>query len=503
MQSPDPQSLASGGSRPLVIVIGGGVSGLSAAVELADAGVLVTVLEQRQHPGGRTYSFVEEVTGDVVDNGQHLLMGCYHATRRYLEIIGSASLADLQPSLHIDFLHPQFGSSSLSCPAWPAPLHVLAGLLGLNSLSLKDRLSLLRVGWELQKNPATVERRLSALTVDEWLTSLGQSSENKKYLWDIIAIGSLNDDPRSVSALLFYRVLRSAFLGDRKHSSLLIPRVGLSELLVDPAVEFLKARGGVIKTGSAVDSVTVQNGRILNVRSGSESFGADAVISAVPYYALDSFLAGFSTKRRKQDDDDKPSFSSSPIITINLWFDRQVMEQEFVALLDARVHWVFNRTRMMGRGKSRMQNAGYRMQNSEDERQEAGGRKKKSEGRSQKAEGRQYLSLVISGASKYVELEKEQLVNMALDDLRLVFPPVRNATLVHSVVIKEKRATFSPTPDVVPLRPSSKTALKNLFLAGDWTDTGFPATIEGGILSGRTAAHDVRTFLGEKEGSFR
>ncbi|MEX1276551.1 MAG: hydroxysqualene dehydroxylase HpnE [Bacteroidota bacterium] len=498
MQHPERHIGAPDRPRSRVLVIGGGVSGLSAAVELTRHGYPVTLLEQRQHLGGRTYSFVDEVTGDVVDNGQHLLMGCYHETRRYLKTIGSDSRASLQPNLHIEFLHPQRGPATLSCPALPPPFHLLAGLLGLKSLSWKDRLGLLKVGWELQKDPVKVEPYLSLLTVDEWLTSLGQSPDNKKYLWDVIAIGSLNDDPRMVSALLFYRVLRSAFLGARENSSLLIPHVGLSELLVDPAVEFLESRGSSLRTGVGVDGVEVGEGRVRSVRAGTETLEVDAVVAAVPYYALDAIMPGLSTSGRQRSAGEEEGFESSPIITINLWFEKPVMEQEFVALLDSRVHWVFNKSRILASRKEE-----GRLQKADGRLQKADGRLQKADGRLQKADGRQYLSLVISGASGYVEMEKEGLIRMALEDLRQVFPAARNATLIHSLVVKEKRATFSPTPGIEVLRPSSRTHIENLFLAGDWTDTGFPATIEGAVTSGIKAAKYATVFLGEKERSFR
>jgi uncharacterized protein with NAD-binding domain and iron-sulfur cluster len=151
-------------------------------------------------------------------------------------------------------------------------------------------------------------------------------------------------------------------------------------------------------------------------------------------------------------------------VTINLWFDRIVMDQEFVALLDSRVHWVFNKSKMYGSTVS----------------------------------SRQYLSLVISGAASLVAMDSRDLVNVALEDLSRVFPRIRGAELVHSLVVKEKRATFSPRPGVEEHRPSSKTQVENLFLAGDWTDTGYPATIEGAVLSGRKAAEGIAEMLAEK-----
>ena len=441
-----------------VIVIGGGLAGLTAAVDLSSRGISVLVLEQRPHLGGRTYSFVDEKTGDVVDNGQHLMMGCYHATRWLLSTIGSDRLASLQPHLHIDFLHPIRGLSSLHCPGIPAPLHLLAGLLNLKNLSLLDRLKLLRVGLEIRKDPKIIEPQIASLTVHQWLDQLGQSEENKKYLWDIIAIGSLNDHPKEVSALLFYRVLRSAFLGSRENSSLLVPRAGLSQLFVDPCVDFIRSRGGDVMVNCGVDESLFEGNRLRGVRSSDGHIReARAFVSAIPWYAASPL---FSNAAGRQGWNVNGHLQSSPIVTINLWFDRVVMEQDFVALLDSRIHWVFNKSKIYGSKTTR-----------------------------------QYLSLVISGAASLMDVDSSELVKSALKELTAAFPPVRNAELVHSLVVKEKRATFSPHPDVEAHRPSSKTQFENLFLAGDWTDTGYPATIEGAVLSGRKAAEGVARII--------
>jgi squalene-associated FAD-dependent desaturase len=443
-----------------VIIVGGGLAGLSAAVDLSSRGISVLVLEQRPHLGGRTYSFVDETTGDVVDNGQHLMMGCYHATRWLLSTVGSDHLATLQPNLHIDFLHPVRGRSSLHCPRIPAPLHLLAGLLNLKNLSVSDRLRLLKVGLEIRKDPAKIEPRIASLTVHQWLDQLGQSDENKKYLWDVIAIGSLNDDPKEVSALLFYRVLRSAFLGSRENSSLLVPRAGLSDLFVNPCVDFIRSRGGEVKVSCGVDESLFEGNRLRAVRSSDGQVReARAFVSAIPWYAASPLFSGAAGR---QGLNVNGHLQSSPIVTINLWFDRVVMEQDFVALLDSRVHWVFNKSKIYGSSTPT----------------------------------RQYLSLVISGAASLMSVDSGDIIKAALNDLSAAFPAVRIAGLVHSLVVKEKRATFSPRPDAESHRPSSTTQFENLFLAGDWTDTGYPATIEGAVLSGRKAAEGVATLVG-------
>ncbi|MBI4417391.1 MAG: FAD-dependent oxidoreductase [Ignavibacteriales bacterium] len=441
-----------------VLIIGGGISGLSAAVELSSRGASVLLLEQRPHLGGRTYSFKDRKTGDSVDNGQHLLMGCYHETRRYLEIIDSAHLAELQKNLRIDFIHAKKGSAALKCLALPAPLHVLSGLLRLKTLSFANRLKLLRIGTELLAASSVKESELASLTVDQWLEKCGQPEENRKYLWDIIAVGSLNDETSKVSALLFYRVLKAAFLGNRLNASLLVPRVGLSELLVHPAEEYLKQKGVVIRKGAEVQKIEGGRDGVMAVVCNRRREKARSYISAIPYFALqsvlvDSFKSSPSLARLSR-------FQSSPIITLHLWFDRTVMEQEFVAVLDSTVQWIFNKSALLGIQRKDQQ-----------------------------------LSLVISAASKIVNLPKERLVRIALNELSELLPHTREARLVHSLVIKEKRATFSPVPDVISLRPGTRSGIPNLFLAGDWTDTGFPATIEGAVMSGRKAVEEVFSLL--------
>ena len=444
------------------IIVGGGLAGLSAAVELTSKGRSVLLLEQKPHLGGRTYSFIDKQTSDPVDNGQHLMMGCYHATRRFLQIIGSAHLAVLQPNLHIEFLHPRNGFASLRCPPLPAPLHVLFGLLRLQTIPFSHRLRLLRIGTELMASSKQKERELEQITVDQWLTSLKQTPENRKYLWDILAVGTLNDDPSTVSALLFYRVLKAAFLGARLNSSLLVPKVGLTDLLIDPAARFIEAKGGEILTAAAVDAFEISNRYVDGLRVGRRKLKARTYICAIPYHAL-SALQSRGKKTDVPTVENLAKFESSPIITLHLWLDRPVIKHEFVATLDSTIQWIFNKSRMYQR---------------EDE------------------SGRQYLSLLISGAAKYVGWSKEKLVNVAMGELRTLLPTAGEARLLHSVVIKEKRATFSPKPGVENLRPSTETTVKNLLLAGDWTATGYPATIEGAVMSGFNAAEAVRRYLG-------
>jgi squalene-associated FAD-dependent desaturase len=453
-----------------VIIIGGGLSGLSAAVELCARGHRTLVLEQHQHPGGRTYSFIDAATGESIDNGQHLMMGCYHATRRYMCLIGTEHLASLQPALRIEFLNPSRHTSSLVCPNLPAPLHILCGLIGFTAVPLKDRLQMLMVAKELLHTSAEKEQTLDRITVEEWLTKLGQSDISRKFLWDIITIGALNNHPKNVSALMLFRVLRAAFLGKRAHSSFLLPHAGLNDVLVNPAVDFIRRNGGDVLLGRFVSKFHLQNEKIVSVltQDGNE-FHANVFLITVPWFGLDRLLSnsGISSelviKTPSGEICDWDRFKPLSIISIQLWFDRIIMEEEFAALIDTRVQWVFNKSYEANKslGKGAME---------------------------------QHLSLVISGTQEFVEMSKEELITIAMEDLRRVLPKAKDANIVHSIVIKEKRATFSPSPGLEAIRPLPKTSISNLFLAGDWTNTGLPSTIEGAVLSGRKAAELICEF---------
>jgi len=447
--------------NPDVVVIGGGVSGLTAAVDLASHDLSVLLVEQKQHCGGRTYSFVDKETGDEVDNGQHLMMGCYHSTLKFLSTINTLSDVSIQKKLSVTFRHEQRGVFRLKSAPLPGALGILAGLLGLKSLSMIQRLSLLRVGAAVLFSRPESDERLQSITVSQWLDELHQPAANQKYLWNIIAIGTLNDSPAVVSAALFAKVLQSAFLGSGVDSSMVFPAKGLSRVFGDGAIEFLASHRSSVRLNTSVDRLVVQGDLVSGVRLNTgETVSPRAVISAVPYFDLpkmfgdDDLLALPKMETAGQ-------FVSSAVVSIHLWFSRQFMQEEFVALLDSPIHWVFNKSKIFGRTE----------------------------------EGTQYLTLVISGASKFVERGKEEITALALTELRRFYPESGEAGLLHSLVIKEKRATFSPRAGTQKLRPGHSTSLKNLFLAGDWTDTKLPATIEGAAQSGYACSDLVRKYL--------
>lgn len=438
--------------RP-VIVIGGGLAGLAAATALAERGVTVTVIEGRQQLGGRAFSFRDPATGDVVDNGQHLLMSCYHEVRRFLRRIGSEDLVTFQPRLEVPFAGPNGRRARLKCPAWPAPLHAVVGLLGLSTLSWADRLRLRHLRHSLEtSSPEDLDR----LTVEQWLTRCHQSPQAQRHLWEPITLATVNELPSLASAFPFVQVLRQALLASEPDSHLGWSRVGLTDLYVPQSRQFVESRGGVVLLQSPVDQVELGPDRIsgLRLRDGRR-LEAGSVICAVPPAALQRLLPA-SCREAEPALTHLADWTSSPIISVHLWFDHELTPEPLVGLLDTTVQWLFNRSRIHDGAAS----TGY-------------------------------VSLVISGAHAMRDWPESKIVTLAQEELRLLFPDATPGRLQRSRVIKEHAATPSLRPGMQAWRPQARTAVPGLYLAGDWTDTGIPATLEGAVLSGHRAAEAV------------
>ena len=433
-----------------VLIIGGGFAGLTAGVALAGAGQRVRVLEQTPHLGGRARSFLHAPTGDVVDNGQHLLMGCYHSTLRFLREIGTLDRIAVQPSLQVHFVESPGRVTTLECPRLPAPWHVLTGVLRSDAFTWKEKLEISRLGRAVS---AGVEKTpgLAAMTVEEWLTHLGQSERVKRGFWDLLSIAALNEDPRRASAAIFARVLKLALFSSSSDSCLALPRAGLSDCYTEAARTYIQSRGGVVEFGRRVESLIVRDGVCDGVRFVDGSLSEDkAVISAVPWHEIVRMLPSELLRA-------EPYFTSilslrpAPIISITIWFDRAITDLEFAGMRGTTIQWLFNRAKIAASGGH-----GY--------------------------------SLVLSGAHQHIARSKDELLKVALDDLAQLFPEARTAQVLHSLVIKERFATFSPAVGIDALRPAAESPVRGLTLAGDWTATGLPATIEGAVQSGYTAA---------------
>ena len=435
-----------------VVIIGGGFSGLAAATTLCERGHSVLLFEARTQLGGRAYSFVDAKTGDTVDNGQHLFMGCYRNTITFLEKIGTLDRLRFQTTPRVDFFDRNYGLTSFSCPDLPAPMNVLAGLFKLKGLTAGDKLRALKIGNAIRASRNGADR--NRLTVTKWLTSLKQSARIKERFWYPMAVATLNENPEIASARMLKVVLKEAFGGDRSNASIGISTVGLSDLYTIAAREFIESRGGSVETNAPVKRFVIEDARArAAVLKDGRAIEADYFISSVTPQAFIKLLPDSVAAREFSE---VARLESSPIISINLWFDRSITDREFAGLLGTRVQWLFNKAKI-----------------------------------SANSSGSNQVAIIISAARDFVGLTKEALVEMAVSELGELIPESRNAKVLHSVVVKEREATISHTVESDNLRPGPRTSISNLILAGDWIATGLPATIESAVLSGQIAADCV------------
>lgn len=436
---------------PEVIVVGGGVAGLAAATMLAEAGKRVLVLEARGRLGGRATAFTDRVTGELVDNGQHVLFGCYYETFAMLRRIGAEANVRVQPTLEVPYLDLEGRRSALRCPAWPSPLHLVAGVLGWDALRWSERLQVLRVASPLMGARRAVARGdvdYSTGTVADWLNRHGQTGRLREWLWEPLAVAALNQAPGQAAAAPFVTVLGHMFGSDPRAASLALPLRPLHEMYAIPARRYIEERGGEVRL-NALARVRIDGDRAIGVDVRGERIDAPAVIAAVPWFGLSSLFQG-DVAPLSGIVSAAAAMESEPIVTVNLWYDRAVMDETFVGLPGRQMHWIFDKRQAFGKSAS-------------------------------------HLSLVASAADDLVALDQDALVSLAAREVAAAIPGARDAVLLRGTVIREKRATFSLAPGQ-PLRPAVRTPVAGLFLAGDWIDTGLPGTIESAALAGHEAA---------------
>jgi squalene-associated FAD-dependent desaturase len=433
--------------RPDVIVIGAGFAGLSAATMLAERGGRVLVLEARPGLGGRATSFRDPETGERVDNGQHLMMGCYDETLRFLDRIGARDRVRIQSGLAVPMVDRAGHATELRLPPLPAPLHLLAGVLGWPALGWRDRLSVLRLGRALSAN-VTVPGTVTS-TVRQFLIDHGQTPRLIELLWEPLAVAALNQSIDQAAAAPFITVLSRVFGPDADRASLVVPAAPLDEMYAEPARAWLTSRGHDVRT-NAPASVLVEGERVAGVTVRGERIHAAAVISTVPWHAVAGLFDAGIPAALDPAVRAASAMASSPIATVNLWYDRSVMDEPLLGLPARRFQWVFNKWALVGARAS-------------------------------------HLTLVSSGAEDVVALPNEALIRIARSEIEDALPRARGAELLKASAVRERRATFSLAPGEPP-RPGARTPIGGFLLAGDWIDTGLPATIESAVVSGHRAA---------------
>lgn len=416
------------------IVIGGGFAGLSAAVHLSSMGKSVQVLEASNKSGGRAYSFKDKFTGTTIDNGQHIMMGCYNETLRFLKLIGAENNLIFQDKLEVNFLFPQLHTVRLKAASKFYPFNLASALLKYKALSPLNRLRMLKF---FHKLPLSSDRDLSRLSVYEWLEQENQNEDIRRAFWEILTAGALNTSIYKASAKVFRDILIEIFFKGNKASTIILPKEGLTETYCINAEKFIEERRGKVVTGEQVNKLIVQNGRLSAVITNKRTIkNFKAVVSSVPYYSLQRILPAAKLPA-------DPGFNYSSILAVHIWLKANKLNDTFYGLIDSDIHWIFNRGT--------------------------------------------HLTLVKSDADSLMDKSKEDIFELVKRELfRYCF--IEQDDITGYRIIKEKRATFIPSNEILNKRPGPLTAVNGLVIAGDWTNTGLPSTIESAVKSGRIAA---------------
>ena len=431
---------------------------MAAACDLADRGHPVVLMEKRPFLGGRAFSFPEPDTGQEIDNGQHVFLGCCTAYMDFLEKLGALDNTHIPPRLDVPVLGYGGRKGVLRSVNLPAPFHLAPSLLRYPYLSWSEKLRILYGGLRIYMTRRRGGKgRPGGETFASWLKRHHQTDSVIDRFWNLIILPTLNDDISEVSADMGLMVFQESVLKSRASAGIGYAKVGLSELVSEATKSYLSARGGEVLLGAGAREIAVDGDMVCGVQTSNGVVKGDWYISALPSYDLTAMLPqsladGDFFSRAK-------GLSYSPIVDVHIWYDRPVMDEAFSGFVDSPLQWVFNKTRMRG-----------------DE-----------------GDSGQYLCISLSGAWQYADMPKQEIREMFLDEMKNVFPRARDAQVERLLVVKQPRATFRSVPGVEAHRLPSATPISNLFLAGEWVDTGWPGTMEGAVRSGRTAAQALST----------
>ncbi len=447
-------------------MIGGGLAGLACAVALAESGIKVRLFEKRPHLGGRATSYTLP-DGSEVDNCQHVTLGCCTNLADFYRRAGADGKIRFYDRLY--FADRAGRRSTIAASMLPPPLHMAPSFVGFGALGLGDKIGIAKALMAIARaggKPPDID----GLTMLDWLHRMRQTPDAIERFWRVVLVSALDEELSRMDARYGIDVFWKAFLGSRGGYRVGIPSVPLAELY-EGCRDAIVRKGGEVRFRCGVREIHMRENSFAGVRleDGTE-ISADACIAAVPHDLLLGLLPA------PMGEEGGPlaglrHLRTSPITGVHLWFDRVVMREPFLALLDNTTQWIFNKSLLYAHSQAQ----------ANGDAPAAG----------------QYLQLVISASYDLVPRSRQEIIDLCRRELAGVLPATRDAKLEKATVIKEVHATFSPEPGVDQWRPAQKTAIEGLFLAGDWTRTGWPSTMEGAVRSGYLAAEETLLSLGE------
>jgi len=453
-----------------VIVIGGGLAGLSASVALAEAGWRVRLFEQRPFLGGRAASYVLP-DGEHVDNCQHVTFGCCTNLEDFYRRVGAGNKIKFFDRLIL--LDPQGRRGEMHAGVLPAPFHMTGSFLAFSPLAFKDKLCIARAFYAILQSgghPSDLDSpaRISML---EWLQRRKQTPAAISRFWRVVLVSALSEELDRIDASYGIDVFWKAVLSNKNGYRMGVPSVALGDLY-DGCRLAIEKKGGEVTFRSPLRGLRIENGKLIAVLfDEGRQESANAYVLALPHLVLSELLPE-SIKQTDTALGNLDKITVAPITGVHLWFDRHVMTEPFLSLLDTTTQWIFNKSAL------------YATSNGA-----AAGSPDKG----------QYLQLVISASYDLLQKPRQEIIDLCLAEVRHALPAARAANLLKATVIKEAAATFSPQPGVDRWRPMQQTSIAGLFLAGDWTATGWPATMEGAVRSGYLAAEAVLRSAGESK----
>ena len=468
-----------------VLVIGGGLAGLSSAIALADAGFRVQLLEKRRHLGGRATSYTLP-DGSEVDNCQHVTLGCCTNLADFYRRVGASEKIRFYDRLY--FVDREGRRSEIQASPLPSPLHMAPSFLLFDALTLADKRSIAEGMLAIARAEGNPPRAEGASML-EWLHSMRQTPGAIERFWRVVLVSALDEELARTDAKYGIEVFWKGFLSNARGYRVGIPYVPLAELY-EGCREAIARRGGEVRLRSGVRRLCVQGdgfaGAILE--DGTE-ITADACIAAVPHDVLLT-LAPKEMAEPGAPLEGLRHINTSPITSVHFWFDCTVMAEPFLTLLDHTTQWIFNRTLL----SSGSETNAWKARPTGPNEGSPGAEVRAKTGNAEKG---QYLLLVISASYDLVPRSRAEIIELCRHELADVLPATCEANVLKAMVIKEVNATFSPEPGVDRWRPAQTTPVSNLFLSGDWTQTGWPSTMEGAVRSGYLAAEAALAHFGQ------